>query len=167
MSHSRSANSLDKAGLLGGCFMFKRDIPELRDPRRVLPTLSRSLAQIYAPYRKHVLSVLEKDSDISGKAPKLQLAALFPSNQHAASGIPTSQTPPCSTAHRARRRPCKKRVVAAYVQRLAFRNATTSTIVTYDSTMLCSSAGNLHTGQCAVTEQEVRVVPTQLLQVQI
>lgn len=50
------ADRLDKAGLLGGCFMFKRDIPELRDPRRVLPTLSRSLAQIYAPYRKHVLT---------------------------------------------------------------------------------------------------------------
>lgn len=72
------ASNLNKEGFLGGCFFFERDIPDLRAARKVLPTLSRSLAQIHAPYRKHVLSVLDEDAEIAGKPPKLQLAALFP-----------------------------------------------------------------------------------------
>lgn len=72
------ASNLDAEGLFGGCFFFERDIPDLRDPRKVLPTLSRSLARVYDPYRKHVLSVLTKDTEVAGKPLKLQLAALFP-----------------------------------------------------------------------------------------
>lgn len=74
------ADSLNRDGVLGGCFMFSRDIPELRDPRRVLPTLSRSLAQAHAPYRDYILSILKKDTEICGKTPKQQLDDLFPSD---------------------------------------------------------------------------------------
>lgn len=72
------ASILDCEKLLGGCFFFKHDIPDLRSPLKVLPTLSRSLAQAYTPYQSHVLSVLGEDADIAGKRLKSQLAALFP-----------------------------------------------------------------------------------------
>lgn len=72
--------NLDTEGILGGCFFFERDIPDLRAARKILPTLARSLAQVYAPYRSHVLLVLGRDAEVAGKPPKLQLAALFPKN---------------------------------------------------------------------------------------
>ncbi|KAH8119577.1 hypothetical protein DFH11DRAFT_1697678, partial [Phellopilus nigrolimitatus] len=62
---------------LAGCFFFKRDIPERRNPQSLFPSLAYSLAILFKPFRDAISQVLQTDPVIAGKAVSLQFEALF------------------------------------------------------------------------------------------
>lgn len=62
---------------LAGSFFCKRDVPEQRDPKRILPSLSFTLAQVHKPYRDYIMKILEKETDISTELISYQLTTLF------------------------------------------------------------------------------------------
>ncbi|KAH8119573.1 hypothetical protein DFH11DRAFT_453991, partial [Phellopilus nigrolimitatus] len=62
---------------LAGCFFFKRDIPEHRNPQSLFPSLTYSLAILFKPFRDAIFQVLQTDPAIAGKAVSLQFEALF------------------------------------------------------------------------------------------
>ncbi|KAG8813182.1 hypothetical protein FRC19_002623, partial [Serendipita sp. 401] len=64
VAHSICAQ-LHKNGILGGTFFCKRDDPDLRDPKSVLPTLIFNLAEMWGPYRKLVADKLRKDPKLT------------------------------------------------------------------------------------------------------
>lgn len=64
-------------GTLAGAFFCKRDVPEQRDPRRILPSLSFLLAKTHKPYRDLVCVALEKEADILASPLTYQLSTLF------------------------------------------------------------------------------------------
>lgn len=68
---------LRRKAALGGAFFCKRDVPEQRDARRILPTLASSLTKLYMPYRDLIAEVLEKEEDISATPLAYQLSTLF------------------------------------------------------------------------------------------
>jgi NACHT domain len=49
---------LRRSGNLGGVFFCKHDNPDLREPKRVLPTLIAKLVQMWGPFRKLVAEAL-------------------------------------------------------------------------------------------------------------
>ena len=63
--------------VLAGSFFCKQDIPEQRDPLRVLPSLAYTMATMVEPYRDVVLRAIEKKLDISSNPLNLQLNTLF------------------------------------------------------------------------------------------
>ena len=68
---------LAQMGTLAGSFFCKRDIPDQRDPRRILPSIAYTLARAYEPYRNCVLEVFDDEPDISSNSLTYQLNALF------------------------------------------------------------------------------------------
>ena len=68
---------LREKGVLAGSFFCKRDIPDQRDPRRVLPSLAYTLTIMVEPYRELLLRAIEKEPDISSSPLNLQLTTLF------------------------------------------------------------------------------------------
>lgn len=68
---------LRRKGMLGGVFFCKRDAPEQRDAKRILPALSSMLTKVHQPYRDCIAEVLEKEEDISAAPPTYQLSTLF------------------------------------------------------------------------------------------
>ena len=66
-----------KEDVLAGSFLGKRDVPEQRDPLRVLPSLAYMLAIVVEPYRELVLRAIENEPDISSISLNLQLNTLF------------------------------------------------------------------------------------------
>lgn len=62
---------------LAGSFFCKRDIPDQRDPRRIMPSLSYTLATKVEPYRDLVLKAIENEPDISNSPLTFQLTTLF------------------------------------------------------------------------------------------
>lgn len=67
----------EKSGDLAGSFFCERDIPEQRDPRRILPSLSFTLATMVEPHCEQLLQVAEKEPDITIRPVTFQLTALF------------------------------------------------------------------------------------------
>ena len=70
-------NQCREEDVLAGSFFCKRDIPEQRDPLRVLPSLAYMLAIVVEPYRELALRAIEKEPDISSGPLNLQLNMLF------------------------------------------------------------------------------------------
>lgn len=68
---------LRQKGALAGSFFCKSDAPDQRDPRRILPSLSSSLANVCKPYRDLICAALEKETDISTSPLTYQLSTLF------------------------------------------------------------------------------------------
>ncbi|KAG8708632.1 hypothetical protein FRC09_001120, partial [Ceratobasidium sp. 395] len=58
---------LDGQNALASSFFCKRDIPELRDPRRVLTTISYGLALRWEAYRAAVVDIIDKDWELHSK----------------------------------------------------------------------------------------------------
>jgi hypothetical protein len=55
---------LDANGLLGGSFFCSRQgSPELRDTRRIIPTLSHNMSRVSPPFRSALLNALDQDPD--------------------------------------------------------------------------------------------------------
>ncbi|KAG8718489.1 hypothetical protein FRC09_012598 [Ceratobasidium sp. 395] len=52
---------------LASSFFCKRDVPELRDPRRVLMAIAYGLARRWEPYRKAVTAAFRKDPELHSK----------------------------------------------------------------------------------------------------
>ena len=63
--------------VLAGAFFCKRDVPDQRDSRRILSSLSFSLANLYEPYRLLIAKTLENEVDISATPVQYQLTTLF------------------------------------------------------------------------------------------
>lgn len=74
---STICQELEEKELLGGAFFCKRDIPDQRDPRRVLPSLSYTLALRHKAYRERVMLSLKDEPDITSRTIEQQLKALF------------------------------------------------------------------------------------------
>ncbi|KAG8718490.1 hypothetical protein FRC09_012599 [Ceratobasidium sp. 395] len=55
---------LDNRRTLASSFFCKRDIPELRDPRRVLTAIAYGLARRWEPYRKALVTAFRKDPEL-------------------------------------------------------------------------------------------------------
>lgn len=68
---------LESKGMLAGTFFCKRDIPNQREPRLILPSLSYTLALLHKPYSDCVLKALEKEPDVSTRPVNFQLSTLF------------------------------------------------------------------------------------------
>ena len=68
---------LAQLGALAGSFFCKRDIPDQRDPGRVLPSIAYTLARVYEPYRASVVNAIEAEPDITSNSLTYQLKALF------------------------------------------------------------------------------------------
>ena len=66
-----------KEDVLAGSFFCKWDIPDQRDPLRVLPSLAHTLAIMNGPYRELLLKAIEKEPDVSTSPLNLQLTTLF------------------------------------------------------------------------------------------
>ena len=74
---SSVCEQLRDKNILAGSFYCKRDIPEQRDPRRILPSCSYTLATKVEPYCRLVLKAIENEPDISTSPLALQLTTLF------------------------------------------------------------------------------------------
>ena len=59
---------LEAKKILAGSFFCKRDIPEQRDPKRVLPSLSYTLALRHGAYRACVMLALKDEPDITSRS---------------------------------------------------------------------------------------------------
>lgn len=70
-------NELKAKNMLAGSFFCNQDIPDQRDPRRVLPSLAYSITRLHEPYRQHIIRTLEDEVDISAISISDQLSALF------------------------------------------------------------------------------------------
>lgn len=68
---------LKEKGTLAGSFFCKLDIPDQRDPRRILPSLAFSLSRLSEPYREAIIKTLDDDIDISTETISDQFSALF------------------------------------------------------------------------------------------
>jgi NACHT domain len=64
---------LRKGENLGGCFFCKHDNADLREPKRVLPTLIAKLAQMWSPFRKLVAMVLLDEPHINPESTRGEL----------------------------------------------------------------------------------------------
>lgn len=74
---STICQKLEEENLLAGAFFCKRDIPDQRDPNRVLPSLSYTLALYHKAYRERVMLSLKDEPDITSRSIEQQLEALF------------------------------------------------------------------------------------------
>jgi NACHT domain len=61
------------SGNLGGSFFCKHDNPDLREPKRVLPTLIAKLVQMWGPFRKLVTQVLVNKPQINPESTRGEL----------------------------------------------------------------------------------------------
>lgn len=80
---------LETKKLLAGSFFCKRDIPEQRDPNRVLPSLSYTLALRHGAYGACVMLALKDEPDITSRSIEQQLKVLVryaSSNSHFSRG---------------------------------------------------------------------------------
>lgn len=68
---------LETKKILAGSFFCKRDIPEQRDPNRVLPSLSYTLALRHGAYGACVMLALKDEPDITSRSIEQQLKVLF------------------------------------------------------------------------------------------
>lgn len=66
-----------EGNLLAGAFFCKRDIPGQRDPNRILPSLSYTLALRHEAYKERVLRSLKDEPDITSRSIEQQLKVLF------------------------------------------------------------------------------------------
>lgn len=64
-------------GTLAGSFFCKHDVPEQREPRRILPSLSYTLTLLSRPYKDCVIKALENEPDITTYPLRYQLTTLF------------------------------------------------------------------------------------------
>ena len=67
----------EESGDLAGSFFCKRDIPEQRDPRQILPSLSYALSALDNPFHELLLQAVEKEPDITTRPINFQLTTLF------------------------------------------------------------------------------------------
>ncbi|KAG8724741.1 hypothetical protein FRC09_015008 [Ceratobasidium sp. 395] len=58
---------LSDQSTLASSFFCKRDIPELRNPRRVLMTIAYGLARRWEPYQKALITAFRKDPELHSK----------------------------------------------------------------------------------------------------
>lgn len=74
---STVCENLKTENLVAGAFFCKIDIPDQRDPNRVLPSLSYMLALRHEAYKKCVVNSLGDEPDISSVSLEQQLKVLF------------------------------------------------------------------------------------------
>lgn len=74
---STICQKLEERKLLAGAFFCKRDLPDQRDPGRVLPSLSYTLALCHEAYRGCVKRSLKDELDITSRSFEQQLKVLF------------------------------------------------------------------------------------------
>lgn len=68
---------LKDEGTLAGSFFCKADIPDQRDTKRILPSLSYMLTLVCKPYKVLLVKVLEKEPDIATALVPYQMKSLF------------------------------------------------------------------------------------------
>ncbi|KAE9393731.1 hypothetical protein BT96DRAFT_887034 [Gymnopus androsaceus JB14] len=69
--------SLEKHNLLGGSFFCSRELEDLREVRRIIPTLVYFLAQQFEPYSDQIKAILDADPTLPFQGIKRQLDSLF------------------------------------------------------------------------------------------
>lgn len=74
---STTCKKLETEKILGGAFFCKRDMPNQRDPNRILPSLSYTLALRHGAYRACVMLALKDEPDITSRSIEQQLKVLF------------------------------------------------------------------------------------------
>lgn len=74
---STICQELEGKELLGGAFFCKRDLPDQRDPNRVLPSLSYTLALRHKAYKERVMLSLKDEPDITSRSIEQQVKMLF------------------------------------------------------------------------------------------
>lgn len=74
---STICQELEEKELLGGAFFCKRDLTDQRDPNRVLPSLSYTLALRHKAYKERVMLSLKDEPDITSRSIEQQVKMLF------------------------------------------------------------------------------------------
>ncbi|KIK66507.1 hypothetical protein GYMLUDRAFT_157842, partial [Collybiopsis luxurians FD-317 M1] len=68
---------LKKEGVLAGTFFCSRQIPECRDYRMIIPTLSYQLAKVSKAFADALKDILARDPDLATKKPDEQIEYLL------------------------------------------------------------------------------------------